>query len=153
MERTRKAGVKLNDEKCVIKTKECNFFGMLYTPDGVKPSPDKVRAIKNLEPPKDKKELHTYKSSFIPNLDDTAPLRNLLKANIDKQLVELHSSRKYDCTIFKRQSTRVHHSRQSNNRSRERTKKISRRTCNLSTGKTQSLTLALVVIISMMHEH
>ena len=86
MERTRKAGIKLNDDKCVIKTKECNFFGMLYTPDGVKPSPDKVRAIENLELPKDKKELHTflgmatYMSSFIPNLADlTAPLRNLLK--------------------------------------------------------------------------
>ena len=49
---------------------------MLYTPDGVKPSPDKVRTIENLEPPKDKKELHTflgmatYMSSFIPNLAD-----------------------------------------------------------------------------------
>ena len=32
MECTRKAGIKLNDEKCVIYTKECNFFGMLYTP-------------------------------------------------------------------------------------------------------------------------
>ena len=60
IERTRKAGIKLNDEKRVIKTKECNFFGMLYTPDGVKPSPDKGQAIKNLEPPKDKKELHTF---------------------------------------------------------------------------------------------
>ena len=63
---------------------------MLYIPDGVKPSPDKVRAIENLEPPKDKKELHiilgmvTYMSSFIPNLaDHTAPLRNLLKENVD----------------------------------------------------------------------
>ena len=54
MERTRQAGIKLNDEKCDIKTKECNFFGILYTPDGVKPSPDKVRAIGSLEPPKDK---------------------------------------------------------------------------------------------------
>ena len=85
-----KAGIKLNDQKCVIKTKEFNFFGMLYTPDGVKPSPDKVRAIENLEPPKDKKEPHTflgmvtYMSSFIPNLvDHSAPLRNLLKENVD----------------------------------------------------------------------
>ena len=81
MERTRKAGIKLNDEKCVIKTKECNFFGMLYTPDGVKPSPDKIRAIEEMETPKDK-ELHTflgmatYTSSIIPKLaDHTAPLR------------------------------------------------------------------------------
>ena len=63
---------------------------MLYTPYGVKPSPDKVRAIENLKPPKDKKDLHTflgmatYMSSFIPNLaDHTAPLRNLLKENVD----------------------------------------------------------------------
>ena len=61
-----------------------------YTLDGVKPSPDKVRAIDNLEPPKDKKELHTflgmatYMNSFIPNLaDHTALLRNLLKENVD----------------------------------------------------------------------
>ena len=53
-------------------------------------NPDKVRVIENLEPPKDKKELHTflgmetYMSSFIPNLaDHTAPLRNLLKENVD----------------------------------------------------------------------
>ena len=90
MEHTRRAGIKLNDEKCVIKTEECNLFGMLYTPDGVRPSPKKGRAIENLQPPKDKKELHTflgmatYMSSFIPNLvDHTAPLRNLLKENAD----------------------------------------------------------------------
>lgn len=31
MEHRKKAGIKPNDEKCVIKAKECNFFGMLYT--------------------------------------------------------------------------------------------------------------------------
>lgn len=48
MERTRKAGIKFNDKKCVIKTKEGNFFILLYTPDGVKSSSDKVQLIKNL---------------------------------------------------------------------------------------------------------
>ena len=63
---------------------------MLYTPDRVKPSTDKVRAIEYLEPPKDKKEIHIflgmaiYMSLYIPNLaDHTAPLRNLLKENVD----------------------------------------------------------------------
>ena len=90
MERTRKAGIKFNDKKCTIKTKECNFFGMLYTLDSVKPSPDKVRTIENLEPPKEKKELHTvlgmatYMSSFELNLAyHTVPLRNLPKENVD----------------------------------------------------------------------
>ena len=98
MECTRKAGIKLNDEKCVTKRKECNFFGMLYSPDGVKPSPDKVRTIDNLEPPKDKKELHTflgmatYMSSFFPSLADyTAPLRNHMKENVDFEWNPSHS--------------------------------------------------------------
>ena len=98
MERTRKAGIKLNEEKCVIKTKECNFFGMLYTPDGVKPSPDKIKAIEEMETPKDKKELHTflgmttYISSFIPKLaDHTASLRDLLKENVEFVLNSSHS--------------------------------------------------------------
>ena len=97
MERTRKAGIKLNDEKCVIKTKECNFFGMLYTPDSVKPSPDKIKAIEEMETPKDK-ELHTflgmatYISSFIPKLaDHTASLRDLLKENVEFVWTSSHS--------------------------------------------------------------
>ena len=75
---------------CVIKTKECNLFGMLYTLDGVKPSPDNGRAIEGMETPKDKRELHTflgmatYMSSIIPKpADPTAPLRDLLKGRVD----------------------------------------------------------------------
>lgn len=60
MEPTRKADIRLDDEKYVIKTKNCSFFGMLYTPDGVMPSPGKIKATEQLEPPKDKKELHTF---------------------------------------------------------------------------------------------
>ena len=98
MERTRKAGIKLNREKCVVKTTECNFFGMLYTPNGVKPDPEKVRAIQNMEQPKDKKELHTflgfinYLAPFMPSLaSNTAPLRELLKANVDYQWTPSHT--------------------------------------------------------------
>ena len=50
MERT---GINLNDEKSVIKTKECNLFSILYTPD-------KIKAIEQLQPPKDKKELRSW---------------------------------------------------------------------------------------------
>ena len=44
MECTRKAGMQLNEKKCVIKTKECNFFGTPYTLEGVKPS--QVQTVK-----------------------------------------------------------------------------------------------------------
>jgi hypothetical protein len=60
MENIRKAGIKLNREKCVVKSSECKSFGMVYTSNGVKPDPKKVVAIQNMEQPKDKKELHTF---------------------------------------------------------------------------------------------
>uniref|UniRef100_A0ABM0M1F2 Uncharacterized protein K02A2.6-like n=1 Tax=Saccoglossus kowalevskii TaxID=10224 RepID=A0ABM0M1F2_SACKO len=88
MEDTRRAGIKLNRDKCHIKSRECNFYGMLYTAEGVKPSPDKVRAIEMMQPPNDKKELRTflglvtYMGPFIPKLSDhTASLRELIKDN------------------------------------------------------------------------
>ena len=91
------AGIKLNQEKCIIKTSECSFFGMVYTLSGVKPDPEKVIAIQNMEPPKDKKELHTflgmvnYLVPFMPNLaSHTAPLRELLRDNVDYQWSPSH---------------------------------------------------------------
>ena len=92
MERTRIAGIKLNDKKCVIKTKECNFFDMLYTPVGVKPSPDKVRAIENLEPPKDKKELHTFlgMATIKEKVKSLICITTILTYNDRNELVALH---------------------------------------------------------------
>ena len=42
MEFTRKAGIKLNFDKCIIKSTCWSSFGNLYTPEGVKPDPKKV---------------------------------------------------------------------------------------------------------------
>ena len=39
MECTRKAGIKLNFDKCIIKTNCCSLFGNLYILEGVKPDP------------------------------------------------------------------------------------------------------------------
>ena len=56
MECTRKAGIKLNFDKCIIKTKCCSFFfGNLYTPEGVKTDQKEVEAIKQMQPPINKK--------------------------------------------------------------------------------------------------
>ena len=77
---------------------ECSFFGMLYTANGVKPDPEKVRAIQNMEQPKDKKELHTYLgfinylAPFVPSLvSHTALLKEHLKANVDYQWTPSHT--------------------------------------------------------------
>ena len=57
MERARSAGIKLNYDKCVIKTKSYTFFGNVFTPDGVKPDPKKAEAIKKMQAPQTKQEL------------------------------------------------------------------------------------------------
>ena len=43
MERTRKAGIKLNYDKCIINSNSCNFFGNIYTLQGVMLNPKKVQ--------------------------------------------------------------------------------------------------------------
>ena len=54
MERTRKAGFKLNFDKCIVQLKSCRFFGEIYTPQGVQPDPKKVEAIKKIQAPSTK---------------------------------------------------------------------------------------------------
>ena len=90
MEHTRKSGIKLNANKCVIKTTECKFFDLLYTPEGVKPNPDKVKALTEMHPPGTRKELRiflglvNYMGPFIRNLaDHTASLRELLREDVE----------------------------------------------------------------------
>ena len=61
MERVRSAGIKLNFEKCVIKSKSCTFIGNAHTPQGVKPDPKKVEAIK-------KWKHHRHSRSYNPFL-------------------------------------------------------------------------------------
>ena len=58
---------------------------MLFTSEGVKPDPEKVKALENISPPKDKDELKSFicmmqsNSDFIPNFSKkVASLRTLL---------------------------------------------------------------------------
>ena len=97
MERTRKAGIKLNYNKCTVSSKNCSFFGNIYTPQGVTPDPKKVQAIKQMQAPSMKQELQSfigmvnYLSQFIPSMSElTTPLRKLLKRDILFQWTESH---------------------------------------------------------------
>ena len=82
--------LKLNPDKLTVGAQEVKFFGHLLTADGLKPDPDKVKAIVEMPAPKDKKELQTmlgmitYLSKFAPQLSETTkPLRDLLKDDVD----------------------------------------------------------------------
>ena len=63
-----------------------HFFGNLYTPEGVKPDPKKLNAIKQMQPPMNKQQLSsflgmfTFLSQYMPNISSlTSDLRGLLK--------------------------------------------------------------------------
>ena len=82
--RARQVNLKLNKTKMKLKKTEVKFMGHLITKDGLKPDPDKVKAIKEMPPPQSKKETLSllafvnYLSKFLPRLSDVAqPLRQL----------------------------------------------------------------------------
>ena len=60
MERVISAGIKLNFDKYVIKSKSCTFFGNIYTPQTVKPDPKKVEAIKKMETPQTNRSYNPF---------------------------------------------------------------------------------------------
>ena len=99
MERTRKAGIKLNYDKCIVKSRSCSFFGNIYTPEGIKPDPSKIDAIKRMEAPSTKQELQSflgmvnYLSSYIHHMSNLiSNLRNLLKKDPLFQWTETHEA-------------------------------------------------------------
>lgn len=75
-------------DKCVIGKSKVTYVGHLLTKDGVKPDPEKVRAVKNMEQPTNIKELQTfmgfiqYLAKFMPRLSEVnSTLRVLLEKN------------------------------------------------------------------------
>jgi ribonuclease HI len=51
----RKAGLKLNPEKCVFGVKKGKFLGCLVSTKGIEANPNKIEAILRMEPPKSRK--------------------------------------------------------------------------------------------------
>ena len=81
--------IKFNSEKLQFKVKEAKFFGHVWTPEGIKPSPDKVEAITNMNPPKSVSDLQSflglvnYLNRFNPTIATLAsPLRELTKKDV-----------------------------------------------------------------------
>ncbi|MES9901692.1 MAG: RNase H-like domain-containing protein, partial [Sedimenticola sp.] len=86
MKRAKEKNVKFNKEKIQFKVNKVKYMGCEISADGMKPDPDKVKAIQEMPPPEDKKGIErilgtvNYLAPFIPNMSEiTAPLRMLLK--------------------------------------------------------------------------
>lgn len=85
-QRLRKAGVKLNREKCVLMKESVHYLGHVVSAQGLSTNSDKVRAVAEMPRPKNMSEtkafmgMVNYYAKFIKNLAETAkPLYELMR--------------------------------------------------------------------------
>ena len=86
LERAADKNLKLNPDKLTVGAQEVEYFGHIISANGLKPDPTKLKAIQDIPPPVNKKELHTmlgminYLAKFALQLSETTkPIRDLLK--------------------------------------------------------------------------
>ncbi len=88
LERCRKHGISISHEKLQLG-KEVKFAGHIVSKKGIRPDPDKVKAIANFREPRDVSELRSFLGLanqlglFIPDMAElTVNLRQLLKKEV-----------------------------------------------------------------------
>ena len=84
LQRAADFGITFNPDKCQFGVEKKEFCGHKFTKDGLKPNPEKIRAVKESSPPESKQAERSflgmtgYFSKFIPRYASlTAPLRKL----------------------------------------------------------------------------
>jgi len=81
LQRIRECGLTLNPKKCKIRLPQIVFFDFVFSKDGMKPSPRKAEALKQMGPAKNVRSLlgmAHYSARCIPNFAEmTTPLRKL----------------------------------------------------------------------------
>jgi hypothetical protein len=88
LQRLRDRGFRLNQTKCKFLTKTLHFFGQVFSADGIKPDPQRVKDLQDAPQPTNAQDVRSllgmanYSSKYIPNFATlTAPLRELTKQN------------------------------------------------------------------------
>ncbi|KAL9960086.1 hypothetical protein ACROYT_G033491 [Oculina patagonica] len=96
LERAREVNLKLNPKKLKLRLSKVPFIGHLLTPGGVKPDPEKVRAVQEMPNPDGRTNAEevkavqrflgfvNYLAKFVPHLaDECEPLRRLTDKDAD----------------------------------------------------------------------
>ena len=83
-------GITFSREKCQFGMTDIDFYGYKFSGEGLKPSEDKIKAVREADRPKDKTAVKSflgmigYLSKFIPNYATmTAPLRVLTRKDTE----------------------------------------------------------------------
>ena len=94
-----KRNVRFNFNKLQLRVPEVKYLGTIITADGMKPDPDKVKAIVDIPTPTDKADVRrllgmiNFLASHMPNMSaTTAPLRDLLKNDVHFQWDSQHET-------------------------------------------------------------
>ena len=84
LQRCRDKGIKLNKRKLKLKCTEFPYLGHLVTKEGLKPDPDKIKAVQEMPKPDNIKAVRrfcgfvNYLAKFMPKLSEVMePIRNL----------------------------------------------------------------------------
>ncbi|GFX55818.1 retrovirus-related Pol polyprotein from transposon 297 [Trichonephila clavipes] len=84
------AGIKLNSKKCLFAAQEVKILGHLVSSNGVRPDPDKIKAVRNFPTPKNIHDIRSflglcsYFRRFIKGFCYLAePLHSLLKSGVE----------------------------------------------------------------------
>ncbi|KAI8487249.1 hypothetical protein Bbelb_350470 [Branchiostoma belcheri] len=90
LDKIQQAGLTVNPEKCLFRVPKLTFFGHVVTPDGVKPSDEKIAAIRDAEAPKTAGEVRSflglvhYVAKFVPDLATLVePLQKLTRKGVE----------------------------------------------------------------------
>jgi hypothetical protein len=88
LQRFQEYNLTFSKRKCKFNLSEVEFFGFIFSKDGMKPAPSKIIALKTMTPPKSASDVRSllgmaqYSSQFIPGFSNlTAPLRALTLNN------------------------------------------------------------------------
>lgn len=99
IERAKKLNVKFNPDKFQFRVNRVRYLGHVFSKDGMSIDDDRIRAIRELKDPHDRKTLQSflgtvnYLRQFIPKLSQLIePLRELLKKGIIFRWTEIHSN-------------------------------------------------------------
>ena len=97
LERAQAYNLRLNKKNCQLRKNEVAYVGHMITKDGLKPDPEKVRAVVEMKPPQSLKALRTflgfiqYLGKFLPNLaTESTSLRQLLEKDVEWHWNETH---------------------------------------------------------------
>ena len=89
LNRAREVNLKFNAKKCRIRQEEVPYVGHVLSKEGLRPDPEKICAVQEMQPPQNTKELKSflgfiqYLAKFMPNMaSESAPLRELLEKQV-----------------------------------------------------------------------